>query len=317
MEEWLSDPVRMSWEQERESRRASNANSRAASRMHTPRPGCVGIPQLCSSSHTVVVENASRFPLSSSALKLLTEPYFRNLGRGETTFTSIDQDCRFEVITQQVTTDVADEEIGFFLLGEESSNVADQDRTFMYNVSRSLTMTKQLQRHDQSTIEGPVLSASKLESHPQCDPASTFSTRTHTTDSTFTSLHHHSSSTTATKIPFASVNPSFHHNLNTTTTQVPFASVNSPNRVPMGVPLVSNKTEKSKAPSKKFPWSSRSHAIANDNDPIATYHEAVMSDDGNHSTKSHGPNSKKSPPQSVIREFARALGRMFVKSDAQ
>ena len=301
MEEWLADPVRMQFEEERQSRRASNANSRAASRMQTPshglsRHGSVRIPQNYIPQN-VVVENASRFPLSNTTLELLTERYFRNLGDGETTYVPVDQSCTTEVILQPVMTDFSDDPVGLFLAAEdddESSDMRVTDRTFLETLSRSLKMARQCDQNAMdeyaqrltekkwpNMIVGPVLSAtSKMESQSQRYQSKNGSSeRTSITDA------------------------SLHHNSNPTSTRVPFAKSNGSTKTTM----VSDKTEMSKTPAaKKSLWSPRSRGIANDSDPIATYHDK------------NAPQSKeptKKPAQSSIGKLTRARGRMFIKSE--
>jgi len=86
------------------------------------------------------------------------------------------------------------------------------------------------------------------------------------------------------------------------------------------LPIVSNKTmEKSKKLSKVSFWSSRSRAIANDNDTISTFHESDLtttrSEEFGSSTKSNEPTKQTS--SSTIRKFTHVFGRLFVKSDVQ
>ena len=309
MEEWLNDPVRMQWEEQRQSRRASNANSRAASRMQSPRQNSVSkhgsvriinnystpnVVVVDSSSRHVVVENASRFPLSNSTLNLLTERYFRNLGMGETTHAPVDQG---EVIEQPAMTDVSDDPVGLFLAEEDLGDMIDQDLTFFNNVSRSLKMAKQAKKCEQNEQRGiannwpnmtggPALSASsKMESQSQRITIKNHSSeRTSITDGSL----HHSSNPTSTRVPFTTLNSSKH----------------SSNKTVIEPKIT---IEKAKAPSKSLLWPSRSsRAIANDSDPIATYHDPKA-------PQTKEPTTKMA--QSTIRKFTRALGRMFTKSD--
>ena len=280
MEEWLSDPVQMRMAEERQSRRASNANSRAATRTHS-RHGSVRMPtsstDVDSGSH-IVIENVSRFPLSDSTLNFLTAQYLRNLDGGEITH---GRDT--EEVSQPVADITEDDDDGLFFLEEEDSNDPStvQDRLFMNKVSRSLKMASAQQTHqrDQHAVD---LAASSL--HPPCTQPKTASSRSSMTTFPATML---------TRVSLVTFNPS------------------------QLLPIVSNKTtEKSKTSPKVSFWPSRSRAIANDNNSIQTFHEH---EEWGSSKKSNVPTTttQQTTTPSTIRKFSRVLGRLFVKSDVQ
>ena len=276
MEEWLSDPIQMRMAEERQSRRASNANSRAATRTHS-RHGSVRMPSsstdVDSGSSHIVIENVSRFPLSDSTLNFMTAQYLRNLDGGEITYGRDTED-----VSQPVADITEDDDDGLFFLEEENSNDPStvQDRVFMNKVSRSLKMASAQQTNQNDLASTP-------SSHPPCTQPKTASSRSSMTTFPATML---------TRVSLVTFNPS------------------------QLLPIVSNKaTEKSKTSSKVSFWPTRSHAIANDNNSIQTFHEH---EEWGSSKKSNEPTTTtQTTTPSTIRKFSRVLGRLFVKSDVQ
>ena len=257
MEEWLADPVQIRMAEDRRSRRASNANSRAASRKHSymePLSLHQGVP-----GSQLVVEN-NRFPLSDGIINLLSTQYLMNLDRGEL------------AVVSQPDADTMDDtdDDGLYLLEDDESNdaITRQDRVFMNKISRSLKMVaaQQTKRHVESSVD--VTLPIQLET---VLPRSSFSS-----------------------IP---------------TTMLARVSLVPKNNPSTNIPPT---TEKSKTLSKLSFWPSRSCAIANDSDPIVTFHE---SDDGLRSRSSNELTKQSS--KSAIQKMTSAFGRMFTKSNIQ